>query len=212
MMKKMKKTKTKKIQQLLLAVGLVGMACVVPAAQLYAATPPANPPAGGSFEQRLAQRKTERSIKLDDKDKKRLTQRCVAAQGKVRAWYQTISTSIDDRNKAYQRVDAKLWVIIGRLKLAGKDTFKLEKERSIFAANINNFQTTGANFTQTLDDLQVVNCEADIVGFKALLDTARLYYKQVIDASGSIDNYVVNDIKSTLADHTADLQPKAETN
>lgn len=203
---------TQKCSKIFVGLSLLVSACLLPAAQLYAAVPPADPPAGGSFEQRLAQRKTERAIKLDDKDKKRLAQRCVAAQGTIRTWYQTVSSSVDDHNKAYQRVDAKLWVVIGRLKLAGKDTFKLEKQRSTFAANINDFQTTAANFTQTLDDIQVVNCEADVVGFDALLETARLYYKQVIDKSNSIDNYVVNDIKSTLTGYTTDLQPKAETN
>lgn len=207
-----KRIHKKRVSRVILSLGLVISACLLPATQLYAAVPPANPPAGGSFEQRLAQRKVERTIKLDDKDKKRLMQRCAAAQGVVRAWYQAASTSVDDRNKTYQRVDAKLWVIIGRLKLADKDTFALEKQRSKFAANINDFQATAANFLQTLDDVQVVNCEADIVGFKALLDTARLYYKQVIDKSDGINNYVVNNIKATLADHSAELQPKSEEN
>lgn len=210
-MKKLSHTKT--TRWLLVTLSVVVGVCLLPIPQLYAATAaPADPPAGSSFDQRLAQRKAERAIKLDDKDQKRLTQQCTGAQGTIRTWYQAVSASINDRNQTYHRVDAKLWVIIGRLKLANKDTFKLEKQRSKFAANINDFQATAANFTQTLDDVQVVNCEADIIGFKALLETARLYYQQVVDKSDAIDAYVVNDIKSTLADHTADLQPKAEQN
>ncbi len=201
----------KHIRRLLFGLSFLA-AAVFLSAPLQAATPPANPPAGGSFAQRLTQRKAERGIKLDEKDEKRFAQRCVVVQGKIRTIYQSATTSINDRNNSYQQVDAKLWVIIGQLKLAGQDTFQLEKQRGTFVKQINDFQTTGANFTQTLDDLQVINCEADVVGFKALLDTARLYYAQVIDKSNAINNYVVNDIKATLGEHVSALQPKSEAN
>jgi len=171
---------------------------------------PATPPAGGTFADRLAQRKAEREITLDEKDQKRLGERCTTTQGKIRTLYQGVTKIIEDRKKSYQQVDAKLWVTIGRLKLANRDTFELEKQRTNLADKLNDFQVTATNYTQTLDDIQVVNCKADVIGFKALLDTARLYRQQVIDKTAAIRDYVVNDVKATLAAHVADMQPKSE--
>jgi len=177
----------------------------------YAADP-ATPPAGSSFEARLAQRKAEQNITLEEKDQKRLEQTCVNVQSKIRTINQSATTVINDRNLSYKRVDAKLWVTIGRLKLATQDTFELEKQRTSFAQQINDFQTTGSNYTQTLDDIQLINCQADPVGFKALLETARFYHKQLISQANAVHAYVANDIKKTLDTHVSDLKPKAETN
>ena len=202
----------KQITRFVLVFALAATLLTAAPQQAFAASVPANPAPGGTFADRLAQRKAEREIKLDEKDQRRLANQCVAAQGKVRTLYQSVTKIAEERKTAYQKVDAKLWVTIGRLKLANRDTFELEKQRANLAGKINDFQTTAANYTQTLDDIQVINCQADVVGFKALLDTARLYRQQVVDKSADIRGYVINDIKATLAGHVADMQPKAEGN
>lgn len=194
--------------KILVVASLMALVVVVPTT--YAASTPATPPAGSTAESRLKQRKTERQIKLDEKDTKRLAQTCVAAQSKIRTIYQDATTALTERNKAFYRADAKLWVVIGRLKLADKDTYSLEKQRSNFAQQIADFQTTGNNFTQVLDDMQVLNCAADPVGFKALLETAKIYRGQIVSKSTAIRDYAVNDIKKTLTEHTTALQPKTE--
>lgn len=193
------------IAGLLLVVGIVGVSGTV-----YAAVTPATPAAGTSFEKRLAQRKAEQNITLEDKDKTRIEQRCESAQSKVRSLYQATSNSLNSRNEAYYRADAKLWVVIGRLKLANRDTFQLEKQRASFAKQVADFQVTTNNFTQVLDDIQVVNCKADPVGFKALVETARIYRKQIVEKSNAIRDFAVNDIKQTLSTQATELQPKTE--
>ena len=100
--------------------------------------------------------------------------------------------------------------MIGRLKLANRDTFQLEKQRASFAKQIADFQITTNNFTQVLDDIQVVNCKADPAGFKALVETARIYRGQIVDKSNAIRDFAVNDIKQTLSTHATELQPKTE--
>jgi len=176
-----------------------------------AQTPPAAPPPGGTFAQRLEQRKRERNVQMIEKDQKRLAQRCVAIQGDVREIQQKATPIVNNRAKVYQRIDAKLWVTIGQLKLADRDTFDLEKERGGFTERAAAFQVTAANYLQTLDDMIVINCQADIVGFKALLDTARLYQGQVRTQSADIRSYVIDTIKPTLADHATALQPRQST-
>lgn len=174
-------------------------------------TPPATPPPGSTAAQRLDQRKKERNIQLDAATTKRLTSLCVSGQTTVRAMQQKLTPVFTDRAKTYKSIDAKLWVSIGELKLADKDTFELEKKRTALAEQMVLFQTTAANFQQTLDDMVVINCEADVVGFKALLDTARLYLAQLRDQSAAINKNVVDVIKPALNTFVTDLQPKTNT-
>lgn len=176
-----------------------------------AQTPPGAPAPGGAFAQRLEQRKQERQITLNEKDTNRLAQRCVSVQGEIREIQQKAGTTFSNRTKVYQRIDGKLWVTIGQLKLAERDTFELEKQRLALAEKAAAFQTLGTHYQQTLDDLVVINCQADVVGFKALLDTARLYHEQVRTSSADIRGFVIDKIKPILATHATEMQPKPAT-
>ncbi len=172
---------------------------------------PAPPPPGSNSGQRLEQRKRERAIQLNDKDQKRLSQQCVSTQGVIRELQRSTGTIVTNHTKTYQKIDAKLWVTIGRLKLSDKDTFELEKRRGQLAEKAANFQTIAGYYQQTLDDMVVINCQADLVGFKALIDTARTYYEQTRASSADVRNYVVDQIKPILAGFATELQPKSTT-
>lgn len=173
-----------------------------------AQTAPTAPPPGSGIAQRLEQRKKERNVQLDDRTKKRLIDQCGAAQNSIRASQQRLTQLFTDRSKTYGQIDGKLWVAIGQLKLAQKDTFDLEKKRSVLSEKTATVTATSANFQQTLDDIVVMNCKADVVGFKALLDTARLYLVQLREQSAGINTYVVDDVKSVLTAQASELQPK----
>ncbi len=179
---------------------------------VLADSPPAAAPAGSTIQQRIDQRKAERATVLSDTDKQRLVSTCVTAQGKVRSIENDAVPTLDNRTKVYGQIDAKLWVNIGQLKLANQDTFQLEKQRLGLADKTANFQTLATNYKQTLDDLVLINCQADPVGFKALLDTARLYYAQLHIQSVDSHDYVVNTVKASLAGFVSALQPKSPSN
>lgn len=194
------------------ACALVLLAVVAAApARLAAQAAPAPSTPGSTFDQRLAQRKAERNVVLDEKVQKRIISQCVRSQGKVRVLQQKTTPVLTKRAKVNQQMDAKLWVMIGKLKIAQKDTFNLEKQRVILAEKAAAFQAVSLLYQQSLDDLVVVNCQADAVGFKALLDTARVYRGQLRDQSTEIRNYVVNDIKPALSAFAAELQVKPAT-
>lgn len=177
-----------------------------------AAIAPATPPAGSTFDQRLAQRKAEQKITLDPKVQERLIQKCRAAQTVITTLIHDTEPIINNRNSTYQKIDAKLWVMVGQLKLANKDTFKFEQQHAEYVKKIATFQATGANFRQSLDDLVVVNCQADIVGFKAILETARAYYTQLYNQTADNNNYVLNTIKPTIDDFITQLTSKTNPN
>lgn len=163
------------------------------------------PAPGSTLEQRIDQRKKERNVSLDPKDQARLINSCVGAQAKVRTLQQQTVQATDKRTKLYRQIDARLWIMVGKLKLAQKDTFEFEKQRTEFAQRAAAFEAVAQNYKQTLDDLALVNCKADPVGFKALLDTARLYQTEIRKSSVNLHDYVVNTIKPSLSAFAADL-------
>lgn len=188
------------------------LAPLMSTAVVAAQTAPANPPPGSAIAQRLEQRKKERNIQLDDRNQKRLIEQCGAAQTNIRASQQRLTQLFTERAKTYGQVDGKLWVVIGQLKLAQKDTFDLDKKRATLADRIALATSTAANFQQTLDDVVVMNCKSDIVGFKAMIDTSRLYLAQVREQSSNIRTYIVDDVKTALNNQATDLQPKTSPN
>ncbi len=193
---------------IILAVAASCFTIMVLAATANAQVPPAATAPGGSIEQRIAQRKAERNVVISTQDKARLESSCSTAQTKLRSLQQTTTPVVLERAKSNLLIDAKLWVIIGKLKLAEKDTFALEKQRSTLAEKVRVFAETERLYQQTLDDAIVLNCKADLVGFKAMLDTARIYRTQVRDQSTDIRNYLVNEIKPSLNAFSSQLQGK----
>ncbi len=191
---------------------ITGLLLVGSTAGTVASSPPAAPPPGGTLAQRIDQRKSERATTLNDEDLQRVTQTCVSAQGKTRLIQRDTISMLDNHSKVYKKIDARLWVTIGQLKLAGQDTFQLEKQRLALTDKVAGFQSTATNYAQVLDDTLVINCQADPNGFQALLDTARIYHDQLRTQSIDIHNYVINSIKSTLATHVSDLQAKPAPN
>lgn len=171
---------------------------------------PAEPPAGSSLEQRVQFRKNEFKPVLEKQDEQRLKGRCIAIQAMYRNFQQQLAPKISNYQKRYQSIDAKLYLAIGKLKLAERDTLELEKQRSTLASKVAALDATFTNYRQSLDDVVVVNCQADLVGFKALLETSRGYHEAVRAQTSDIRTFVVDTIKATLAGHISALQPKAQ--
>lgn len=200
------------------AIGVVAIAFVacnicilqVTRTSAQAAVPP-TAPAGSSLEQRVAQRKAERPVTLDQRDQQRTITQCTNAQSKIRTLKQQSTTVIDNRVKVYRQIDAKLWIAIGKLKLAGKDTFELEKQRNALAQSVATFQATAQQYQQVLDDAALVNCKSDPAGFRSLLETAREYRKALRSQATQIRETVVNQIKPSLNNFSTELQGKPST-
>lgn len=187
---------------------LATLALTMGPALVAAETPPGPTPAGGTLEQRVAQRKAERGTALIEKDFKRLLTTCVAAQIKLRVIQKDDVAMFAKRTRVYGAIDSKLWIVTGQLKLANQDTFQLQKQHQDLVGKIGNFQTIATDYRQALDDTVVMNCQADPNGFKALLDTTRIYYTQLHAQSTATQAQILNTIKPTLKTHINDLQAK----
>lgn len=192
---------------------LFGLTIVIFSSQsAFAAVVSSTPPSGSTLEQRIALRKQEQKVVLDPKIQERLIKQCGGTKAKFTTITHDMEPIIDTRNSTYQKIDAKLWVLIGQLKLIPKDTFKFEQQHTDYVKKIADFQLTGTNFKQTLDDLVVMNCQADVIGFKAMLETARSYYTQLYNQSADANNYLINNVKLTINDFAKQLEPKTNTN
>ncbi|CAN5714871.1 hypothetical protein BH23PAT2_BH23PAT2_04150 [soil metagenome] len=172
-----------------------------------AQTDPVPSAPGSTAQQRLEQRKAERSVQFEEREQQRLEQRCTGAQSRLRSGQQPLSDAFENRTKTYEKIDGRLWTIIGQLKLADKDTFPLEQTRSRFVDLTDSFKATATQYTQTYDDLLVINCAADPVGFKALLETARIYDGRIRQQSLEIRTQLIDDTKQTLSALGDDLRP-----
>lgn len=186
----------------------LAMVLVLPS---LAAALPVNAPDGGTIEQRIELRKKEKNVNLDKKELLRYKGRCKDTQALVRSIQDKTAPVVKNRTEVYKKIDAKLWITIGQLKLAGKDTFELEKQRAEFTKRVASYDNVVAQYRQTLDDIAVMNCEADVVGFVALVQTAREYHEEVRKESADIRSYVVDTIKKTLSDFSSQLQIKPST-
>lgn len=187
---------------------LIVSTLVVPA---IATAAPADTPAGSTIEQRVKQRVQEQKIKLTAKEILRYKSRCVATQTTVRDLQNKLGPIINNRQTVYKKIDAKLWIVIGQLKLAEKDTFNLEAQRAEYAKRVTAYNNTLNQYKQTIDDIVVMNCQADLNGFIALVKTAREYHASLRTQSDDISAYVVDTVKKTLSDFTTELQPKTST-
>lgn len=163
---------------------------------------------GSSLTQRVAQRKAERNIKLDEKSAKRLERSCVSAQTNLRQLRDEYVSVFDKRNEIYRKVDAKLWVAIGNLKYVDKDTFRLEQQRAQFLKQANAFDASADEFKQAMDDISTMNCASDVAGFKAMVETTRLYNTKLRNQANGITSHVVNNIKPVLSNHANELRPR----
>lgn len=172
---------------------------------------PSKTPAGSSLEKRIAQRKAERKIKLDEPNTIRLQSTCVQAQTKIRQLRDNYVVISDKRSEVYRKVDAKLWFVVGSLRYIDKDTFKLEQQRIELLKQVKINEASLSEFRLTLDDMANMNCKADVVGFKSLLETSKLYNAQIRTQSDSIRTLVLDQIVPTLSSHAEDLKPKQST-
>lgn len=177
----------------------------------FATGTPANPAPGSTFDQRLAQRKAEQNEQLDTQTQLHIQQTCIIGQGHIRQLQTNATTMANNRTTTYQKIDGIILMSIGELKLASLDTFTLEQNRTTLVQKMSAFEATASNYQQTLGDLLVINCKADPVGYQALLDTARYYYKQLGVQSADISSYTVNTVQPVIQNFITQLQPKSST-
>ncbi len=169
---------------------------------------PALSPPGSTLEQRIAQRKTEQGTALNKVEVQRIMSACVSAQTKLRGLQSGEDKNLATHEQIYSTIDAKLWITIGQLKLAAKDTAPLEKQRLLLVDKTANFRSLASSYKQALSDSLSIDCKIDPNGFKALLDTTRAYYDQLRAQSADSHSFITKTVKDSLGGYVTGLQSK----
>lgn len=203
----MEKIKDKSFLLVPIIAGVVSLVFLVSSAS--AISPPKDTKSGSTLKQRVTQRKKERGIKLDEIERPRIVSVCQFSQTKIRDLRDSYVPTADNRSKTYNQINAKLWVIIGGLKYIEFDTFGLERQRGQLLSKINNYERLYDQFNESLDDAVSMNCKADPVGFKALVETSRIYNVQIRDQLNDISTFTNDQIRKTLSDITETLRVRA---
>lgn len=170
------------------------------------AADPSPPAPGSTLEKRVAQRKQEQQVVLDETQTKRVQKQCKAAQVRLGSVIKDITKLSDNRSTTYRNVDGATLVAIGKLKIATKDTFALQQNRDEFAKQVAQFEATTAQYKQAIEDASLMNCEADPVGFMAMMATARSYNSMLSAQSKNISAVVADKIKPQLESFSKELQ------
>lgn len=170
------------------------------------AADPSSPAPGSTLEQRVTQRKQEQQVVLDETQTKRVQKQCKAAQVRLGSVIKDITKLSDNRSTTYRNVDGATLVAIGKLKIATKDTFALQQNRDEFAKQVAQFEATTAQYKQAIEDASLMNCEADPVGFMAMMATARSYNSMLSAQSKNISAVVADKIKPQLESFSKELQ------
>lgn len=171
---------------------------------------PTDAPAGSTTDQRVEFRKKEQKVSLDSKEQVRIKSRCAKTQSKIRDIQTATGPVVKSRENVYKKIEGKLLVAIGQLKIGDQDTFKIEQQKAEYTKQVAALENSMSQYKQTLDDIVSMNCQADPVGFVALVKTARQYHDLIRQQSANLKKYVIDTIKPSLAQFVNDLQPKTQ--
>lgn len=160
------------------------------------ASRPAEPESGSSLEERIELRKSDRSVSLDEAEERRLERRCTQSQSTVRQLQNSKAQMLNTRADVYNRISGKTWLGIGGIRLADGDVFALKRHALNLDDKVEDFNTNATLFNQTIRDILQMNCEADVEGFKALVETAQEYDRLLLSLANDIRSLVNNDISS----------------
>jgi hypothetical protein len=177
--------------------------------QVNADTTPADPAAGSTIDQRIEQRKRERNLAYDERETKRLTDRCVQGQNNLRRLVDPKTKMLERRDQTYSSVSAKTWIAVGSIRLAKIDTFNLERLRLKFDEELVEFRKLSNNYKLSLEDAVQMNCGADIIGFMSVVETLRIYDQQLSNQARKMRQTVNIQLREELNAANRELQPRA---
>lgn len=159
---------------------------------------PSEPASGSSLDQRIELRKADRDVSLDESEERRLERRCTQVQSSVRQLQNSKAQMLNRRADVYNRISGQTWLALGGVRLADGDVFALKRHALNFDEKVEDFNSNAELFNQAIRDALQMNCEADAVGFKALIETIQEYDRILLGLANDIRSLVNNDIRNEL--------------
>lgn len=158
-------------------------------------------------EARIKQLKTTQKIRLTTTEKKKIQDKCQAAQGKMSGVTGKVNGIEASRTQVHKNILDRLNNAVVKLKEKGVNTTQLETEITALTAKIETFNTDLAAYKQSVTDLKAEDCKTDPEGFKAALTAARTNLEKVrADAKA-----VHTSLKETIRPLLTELKKQAGT-
>ena len=178
--------------------GIISAALVLATTSIKADGEPEDPPAGSSLEERVEQRSNEQSVQLEDREISRLEGRCSEVQSNIRQLQNQKISMLNNRDEVYERISGKTWLALGTIRLNNIDTFNLQQHATTLDEEIEEFRRYSSLYNQAIRDTLDMNCSADVEAFVAMIKTARLYDRSLLDTADNIRNIINNDVREEL--------------
>ena len=151
-------------------------------------------------EARIKQLKTAQKVKLSTTEKKKIQEKCQAAQGKmssVTGKFNGIETS---RAKIHKNILDRLTTAEAKLKEKGADTTQLTADIATLKTKIDTFDASLAAYKLSVTDLKAEDCKTDPEGFKAALTTARSNLEKVRNDAKAVHTYLKDTVRPLLTE------------
>lgn len=149
-------------------------------------------------EARIKTLKEQQKVRLSVTEKKKIQDKCQAAQGKVSSVSGRIKGAETSRTKVHANLLARMETLLAKLKTKNLDTAQLEASITELKAKIATFNTDLAAYKQSISDLRLEDCTTDPEGFKAALQASRTNLETVRADAKAVHSYLNETIKPLL--------------
>ena len=156
--------------------------------------------------ERIKAYKEKATEKLSEAKQKRITSRCVAAQGKVTSLRAKVNTAVANRKTVYQEVGDKLDTLLAKMQKAELDTTKLETAREDMRADLVLLTENLNAYDTVLADLEAMDCAADPATFQTALTSAREMQTALRAEAQEFRQFATTELKAILQDIRTQLE------
>lgn len=160
--------------------------------------------------ERVERAKKTYPVRLNEKEKENLAERCSKAQVKL----SKIATRLEVRGAAiatkYSRIELHLAAVQKRLTAQQIDTTVIDSLITKFQQLSSEYATALANFQASLGDAAAFDCASDPAAFKALLEDVREKRKAFASSVETVKNFTKEDLKTGFDDLRTKLNTKGE--
>ncbi len=139
-------------------------------------------------------------LTLSATDKRRLTQRCVAAQSRLSAIRAKAALATDKRRQTYHNMVGFVQNIIKGAESRGLAVDLIQQPLTDIQDHLVKFETNYTNYQNALDDARLLNCQTNPEGFKAALEDARLQRKYLLNDMQYIREASLSNLRDGLTD------------
>jgi hypothetical protein len=190
-------------------IGYAATTPATPSAETSQSTKPTNnqskPAAAETAEQRITRYKKTYALQVSAAEQEKLKTKCKIGQAKGKLLQTTVVEKSKARTLVYKEIVAKMDAIIIKLDDAEYNTKSLKLQRTELQKLISSYANDLTSYTNTLTDLNAIDCVTDPVGFKASLEAARVARAAVNKDAVAIRTYLETTIKKSLKDASTSL-------